>query len=610
MKKLCFGIDLGTTNSAIAVLRGKDNVVSQIITLKNGAHTLPSCVQYSHGNVIVGSSAYNHRWLTEQVVYSVKRYMGTDKVFHINDGDTEFDVTPEQVSSEILKKLVSDAELQYGAGTIKELTITVPAYFNNNQRRATIKAAELAGLKVLKIINEPTSAALAYGLDDVKDDERVLIYDLGGGTFDVTLLEIHQNESESFELLGLEDNVDQGKTITVISNGGDTHLGGDDFDRSVYKIAMDRLEEMTRKEKPGFKTFEVSRDMEEQIILQIETWKKFNITNMLIIPIKAKLDGVENDLQMYLYKEDAAYAFEGIYARCSKCVQECLSTAPKQDFSKIVLVGGSTKLKLIRDRLHEEFPHAEIYDRLNPDESVARGAAVQTGLLYGGKDLAVFDVIPLPLGIGVEQEIGDALLPDRFEIIIKKDALLPVSNSKSVSTIVDNQAAIDLPVYQGLSKTASENAHIGTVHVRDIPKKPAGEVSVVVTMSVDMNGILTVSANCEGKITDATLENILKSGAVEPVKQLSFAMKKLKKAVDIAKRQRVDIAPLLQKQIDDAFASDKLTPGLNKWIADMQHLGTDKVLTDFAAEKKLMDEEIREDAEFDRSSYEDETAKF
>lgn len=567
--KYYFGIDLGTTNSAIGVVSSSSNGEPQIVELDAGAHTLPSCVMYSNGTIIVGSEAYNQRYLTKQVVYSVKRWMGTDKLFHIDDGKCKFTVTPVEVSAEILKSLKYQAEKRYGKGSVQEITVTVPAYFNVAQRRDTQAAVELAGMKLLKIINEPTAASLAYDMNKSTKSEKIMVYDLGGGTFDVTLIEVSSKSQQGFDLFNLDTSTtDSEASLRVIANGGDARLGGDDVDLLVYTEAL----------KLGIKNSEFSNDVVESItletkekaILAIERYKKSGIREQTFRRGHVLLNVLDSHSPEFQFVWDGDLVdscFEKIYNKTKFCVRECLSSTRNNKFSKIVLNGGSTKYPLLKTLLARDFPGAAIYDSLNPDESVALGAAVQTAIIQGENIMTVSDVVPLPIGIEAINDISGVEIPDRFLQIIKKDALLPTSNSQNVSTVVDNQTGMRIKVYQGVSRVASENTLIGEVLITGIEPDIAGRQCVDVAMAVDVNGLLSVEVRhgdnkVEGKFDTLVENSELNKGA--------------------------DLHPALQrkllryrKMIDSSTLNDEEKDRLNDLVNTYQLIGKEpKVLAD------------------------------
>jgi molecular chaperone DnaK len=576
MGELCFGIDLGTTNSAIALMSGLGNQVPMIITMEDGRHTLPSCVMYDHGKVIVGYKAYSERYKVEQVVYSVKRLMGTDKLIHINDGDSEFDVTPVQVSAEILKELRRQAEKVYGVGNVNTVTVTVPAYFNIKQRVCTQEAVELAGMKLKSIINEPTSAALAYGLYKSEVNEHVLVYDLGGGTFDVTLLEVVSDTSIDLPLLNFHKsaNSDTGKTIRIISNSGDTLLGGDDLDAYVYNTAMQNFVEYFRsqaKDNEDFTADCISPEEREELKLCIEQHKKACIADTISMPIHFSYKGKDYKNFVTVNYEMFKQGFEPIYSKTKTCIRDCLLSTVDRAFSKIILNGGSTKLARLKESLNSDFPNVEIYDTLNPDESVALGAAVQTSILVGESQMHVFDVTPLPVGIEAKTVLGDVDMGERFQPVINKGALLPASAIIDVTNDKDNADAIVVPVYQGTSKYCQDNIFLGSLYLDGIPKRKAGEVNIKVEMKIDLNGILTVSVIQGDLRVEKQLHNILKKD--ESRAASTFFERKLNKYRRMIKQSNLPDAE--KKKLFDLVDDFEITKKESSELKDaVKRLGT------------------------------------
>lgn len=488
--KHVFGIDLGTTNSAISVYIGKGN--SQIIRLEKGT-TLPSCVMYKDGKFIVGHEAYENRFKSN-VCYSVKRLMGTNEVVVLKDKDAngnpcEVELTPEEVSSLILKELVRQASKYYT--DIKDVTITVPAGFNQLQREATRKAGELAGLNVVAIINEPTSASLAY---NTKESKKVLVYDLGGGTFDVSIVDIEVDEETvgtSFGLLGvsLDNDTYKAPTYKILANANDNHLGGDDIDREFYKRAL-----LTPDAKRLHMTQNnINSEVSEYIKLNIEKGKKMlsgSAIGFLTIPVK---DNKGNASEINVSVKDLTEATRVIYNKTRVLVNKAIveSKINRDELSEIVLVGGSTKSEIIKNFLREDFPYCFINDSINPDECVAVGASVQTAVTTGLSETKIFDVVPQTISVEViTTAVNGDEVKGRLAPIIKKNTVLPATNSR-VFTLDNKYNDIIVKLYQGDGAFTSEANFIGHVVLERTDKESD---TVQLNCLINSNGMLEVTA--------------------------------------------------------------------------------------------------------------------
>jgi molecular chaperone DnaK len=455
------GIDLGTTNSVVAVLEGNEPVV---IPNAEGSRTTPSVVGFTKtGERLVGSAAKRQAVVNpDRTVISIKRKMGTSDKITI-DG-TQY--TPEQISAMILQKLKTDAEAYLGE-KVDKAVITVPAYFNDAQRNATKDAGRIAGLEVLRIINEPTAASLAYGLDK-KKNETILVYDLGGGTFDVSVLDVGDGVFE------------------VRATHGDTHLGGDDFDLRIVdyvaeefkkeqgidlrkdKQAMQRLREAAEKAK-----IELSNVVQTSINLPFITADAEGPKHLDMNLTRAKFDDLTRDLvEKTVGPFKQALSDAGIEAK---------------DVDEIILVGGSTRIPAVQELVKKLGGGKEPNRSVNPDEVVAVGAAIQAGVLVGEvKDVVLLDVTPLSLGI---QTLGDM-----FTKLIDRNTTIPTRKSEVFSTAADGQTAVDVVVYQGERTVASQNKLLGRFQLTGIPPAPRGVPQIEVTFDIDANGIVNVSA--------------------------------------------------------------------------------------------------------------------
>ncbi|MFD2209220.1 molecular chaperone DnaK [Virgibacillus halophilus] len=551
------GIDLGTTNSCVAVMEGGEAVV---IPNPEGNRTTPSVVAFKNGERQVGEVAKRQAITNPNTIQSIKRHMGTDYKVKIDDKE----YTPQEISAIILQHLKSYAE-DYTGEKIDKAVITVPAYFNDAERQATKDAGRIAGLEVERIINEPTAAALAYGIDKAEQDQTILVYDLGGGTFDVSILDIGDG------------------TFEVVATAGDNRLGGDDFDDVIIeymigefkkengidlskdKMAMQRLKDAAEKAKK-----DLSGVSQTQISLPFITAGEAGPLHMEMSLSRAKFEELSSEL------------VERTMVPTRKALSDAGLSA--SEINKVLLVGGSTRIPAVQEAIKKETGQ-EPSKGVNPDEVVALGAAIQGGVLQGDvKDVLLLDVTPLSLGI---ETMGSV-----FTKLIERNTTIPTSHSQVFSTAADNQTAVDIHVLQGEREMAADNKTLGRFQLTDIPPAPRGVPQIEVSFDIDANGIVNVRAKDMGTNKEQSIT--IKSSSGLSDEEVENMVKEAEENAEADKKRREEVD--LRNEADQlVFTTDKTIKDLGDKVSedDKQKAETAKADLKKALESDNM-EEIKE----------------
>lgn len=524
-KEFVVGIDLGTTNSAISWMKPDGNV--EVISNSEGKRTTPSIVAFSKdGEIIVGEPAKRQAVLnSDKTIRSIKRHMGEDYTVNI-DGK---DYTPQQISAYILKKLVSDAE-DYLGGKVNKAVITVPAYFNDAQRQATKEAGEIAGLEVLRIINEPTAASIAFGMDKSADgDKNVVVYDLGGGTFDVSILDIGDD------------------IIEVVSTSGNNSLGGDDFDQRLINYFVSEFKKENgvdlSKDKQALQRL---KEAAESAKIELSTKFETEINLPFITVVDGQPVHLEKKLSRAKFEELIGDLIESTGTQIENAIND--SGLSKDEIDEVLLVGGSTRIPAVQ-KLVKSYFNKDANKGVNPDEAVSIGAAVQGAIMTGNsdKDLVLVDVTPLSLGVEVK---GGLVQP-----VIERNTKIPVKKSQTFTTAVDYQPEVEVRVYQGERSLANDNFFLGSFKLTGLPPAPRGVPQIEVTFDIDSNGIVNVSAKDNG--TGKQQSMVVTGRQKMDSEQIQQMIKDAKEYEEQDKRKKEEIE--LKNQAEDmAYQTEKL----------------------------------------------------
>lgn len=525
-KEFILGIDLGTTNSVVSVI---ENGTPKILENPNGKRTTPSVVAFKNGETIIGESAKRQLESNKDSVASIKRLMGTSQTVHLNNKDYK----PEEISAMILSYMKDYADKKLGQ-PVKKAVITVPAYFDNAQREATKNAGIIAGLDVVRIINEPTAAALAFGLNkDKNENQKILVFDLGGGTFDVSLLEM---ESGTFE---------------VLATAGDNHLGGDDWDHEIVKWMVEQIKSKYN--------FDPTTDKMAMARLKEEAERaKITLSEQLIanisLPFLAMNENGPVNVELEITRATFESMTEHLLQRTKKPLLDVLTEAKLtwNDINEVLLVGGSTRMPAVQ-KLVAEVTNKKPNNSINPDEVVSVGAAIQGAILAGEiQDVLLLDVTPLTLGIVVE---GDVVAP-----LIPRNTTIPVTRSQIFSTAVDNQTAVTIVITQGERQLARDNKILGQFNLEGIEPAPRGIPQIEVSFSIDVNGITKVTAKDKktNKEQTITIQNTSSLSKEEVEKMVKDA--EANREADQKKRHEIEVivkAEQLSNDLEKTLKSEQ-----------------------------------------------------
>ncbi|ACF07521.1 chaperone protein DnaK [Metamycoplasma arthritidis] len=573
-KEIILGIDLGTTNSVVSILEdGKAKVLEN----PNGKRTTPSVVAFKNGETVVGEVAKRQLETNPDSIASVKRLMGSSKTIHANNKDYK----PEEISALILSYMKEYAEKKIGH-SVKKAVITVPAYFDNAQREATKNAGIIAGLDVVRIINEPTAAALAFGLDKNKDkNHKILVFDLGGGTFDVSILEM---ENGAFQ---------------VLSTSGDNHLGGDDWDNAIVKWMVEEIKNKYNYN-PETEKMAMARLKEEAERAKI-TLSESMVAN-ISLPFLAMSQTGPINVELELKRSEFEKMTDDLLQRTKKPLLDALSEAKLQinDLDEVLLVGGSTRMpavqKLVADTINKK-PNNSI----NPDEVVSVGAAIQGAILAGDvQDVLLLDVTPLTLGIVVEGNLVAPLIP--------RNTTIPVTKSQVFSTAADNQPAVSIVITQGERQMAADNKILGQFELEGIEPAPRGVPQIEVSFSIDVNGITTVTAKDKKtqKEQTITIKNTSKLSEDEVQKMVKEAEEN--READKKKRREIELTVKAEQTINDLQKTSEANKaelekngayeGITKQIEEFKKLLADKNFDELEKKLNEFDQSMQAAAKF------------